>query len=393
MYIWQSPQWPQFQLDLAALQPALTQARFAQGRVMGLASNLQMLDLGEIQLQGWANEALATAQIEGEVLQVNSVRASAARRLRLDQAKAQEQDARTEATLDLLQAAMAHSHQPLSHDMLHGWQAALFPNGRSGAQKIRTGAYRDHAEPMQIVTPRQGQPDLVHYQAPDSADVPAHMTRLIHWFNRSLHQTDGLVRAALAHLWLEAIHPFEDGNGRVGRALVEMALAQDLNTDKRLWSLSQQMWLDRAGYYVQLQAATGQSHMDVTPWVQWFVGCVHQAANASWEHMQSALQKTRFWAEVRAQHPQLTPSQAKAINKLYDRFPEGFTQSISTEKYVNLCRVSRATAYRELTALCAIGLLVQSGVGRGTRYKLQDAWSDLQGVPAQSGIELSPTDP
>ena len=196
MTIWQSPKWPQFQLDLTVLQPALAQARYAQGRVMGLASHLHMLDLGELQLQGWATEALATAQIEGEVLQVNSVRASAARRLRLDQAKAQERDARTEATLDLLQAAMAQSQQPLSHDMLHGWQAALFPNGRSGAQKIRTGAYRDHVEPMQIVTPRLGQPDLVHYQAPESADVPAQMTRLIAWFNSSLHQTDGLVRAA-----------------------------------------------------------------------------------------------------------------------------------------------------------------------------------------------------
>jgi tRNA-guanine transglycosylase len=129
--------------------------------------------------------------------------------------------------------------------------------------------------------------------------MQAQMSRLIDWFNSSHNQTDGLVRAALAHVWLEAIHPFEDGNGRVGRALVEMALAQDLKTDKRLWSLSQQMWLDRAGYYAQLQAATGQANMDVTPWVQWFVGCVHKAFDATWEHMQTALRKTRFWAELR----------------------------------------------------------------------------------------------
>jgi Fic family protein len=158
--------------------------------------------------------------------------------------------------------------------------------------------------------------------------VQAQMTRLIDWFNNNQNESDGLVRAALAHLWLEAIHPFEDGNGRVGRALVEMALAQDLKTDKRLWSLSQQMWLDRAGYYAQLQAATGQGNMDVTPWVQWFVGCVG---------------------------------------------PDGFVNGISTEKYVNLCRVSRATAYRELTALCEMGVLVQTGTGRGTRYRLMVA--------------------
>lgn len=370
MYIWQSPQWPEFQVDLVALQPALTAARYAQGRAMGLASHLQLMDLGDLQLQGWADEAIATAQIEGEILQINSVRASAARRLGLQDAKPLARDARTEATLDVLQAAIEQSHQPLTHDTLHGWQAALFPNGRSGIQKIRTGAYRDHAEPMQIVTPRLGKPDRVHYQAPDSADVEAQMTQLIDWFNNSQNETDGLVRAALAHLWLEAIHPFEDGNGRVGRALVEMALAQDLKTDKRLWSLSQQMWLDRVGYYAQLQAATGQASMDVTPWVQWFVGCVHKAADATWDHMQTALRKTRFWAELREHHPQLTPTQTKAINKLYDVGPDGFVNGISTEKYVNLCRVSRATAYRELTALCEMGVLVQTGTGRGTRYKL-----------------------
>ena len=371
MYLWQSTQWPEFQVDLAVLQPVLAAARYAQGRAMGLASHLQLMDLGELQLQGWAEEAIATAQIEGEILQVNSVRASAARRLGLQDAKALERDARTEATLDVLQAAIQQSHQTLTHETLHSWQAALFPTGRSGIQKIRTGAYRDHAEPMQIVTPRLGKPDIVHYQAPDSADVQAQMTRLVDWFNGSLHQTDGLVRAALAHLWLQAIHPFEDGNGRVGRALVEMALAQDLKTDKRLWSLSQQMWLDRSGYYAQLQAATGQASMDVTPWVQWFAGCVHKAADATWENMQAAMRKTRFWEELREQHPQLTPTQTKAINKLYDVGPDGFVNGISTEKYVNLCRVSRATAYRELRALCEMGVLVQTGAGRGTRYKLK----------------------
>lgn len=371
MYLWQSSKWPEFQVDLAALQPALAAARYAQGRAMGLASQLQLMDLGDLQLQGWADEAIATAQIEGEILQVNSVRASAARRLGLADVKATERDARTEATLDVLQAAIAQSQQPLSHDMLHDWHAALFPTGRSGIQKIRTGAYRDHAEPMQIVTPRLGKPDIVHYQAPNSADVSAHMAQLIAWFNASLGQTDGLVRAAIAHLWFEAVHPYEDGNGRVGRALSEMALAQDLKTDQRLWSLSQQMWLDRAGYYAQLQAATGQANMDVTPWVAWFVGCVHKAADATWEHMQAATRKTRFWATLRERHPQLTPTQTKAINKLYDAGPEGFAGGMSTEKYVNLCGVSRATAYRELTALCEMGVLVQTGVGRGTRYRLQ----------------------
>jgi Fic family protein len=226
---------------------------------------------------------------------------------------------------------------------------------------------------MQIVTPRMGKPDLVHYQAPASEDVRRHMDLFIQWFNSSLGKQDGLVRAALAHLWFETIHPFEDGNGRIGRALVEMALAQDLQTEQRLWSLSQQIWHERSAYYEQLQSATSSANMDVTPWVQWFVACIHKAADSSWGQMQSAMRKTRFWAALRELHLSLTPSQSKAINKLYDAGPDGFSGGLSTEKYVNLCGVSRATAYRELTALCEAGLLVQTGSGRGTRYQLHHA--------------------
>ncbi|MSP35611.1 MAG: Fic family protein [Limnohabitans sp.] len=370
MYLWQSPQWPDFKVDLAALQPTLAAARFAQGRTMGLATHLQLADLGALQLQGWSDEALATAQIEGEMLQVNSVRASAARRLGLSDGRKIKRDARAEATLNVLQAALQNSLTPLSRDMLFDWQAALFPTGRSGMQKIRTGAYRNDKEPMQIVTPRMGKPDIVHYQAPDSSDVGQEMNAFIQWFNSSQQKQDGLVRAAVAHLWFETIHPFEDGNGRIGRALVEMALAQDLKTDQRLWSLSHQIWQQRTGYYDQLQAATGSSSMDVTTWVQWFVVCIHKAADSSWEQMQAAMRKTRFWVELREQHPSLTPTQSKAINKLYDAEPEGFSGGMSTEKYVNLCEVSRATAYRELMGLREMGLLVLTGTGRGTRYQL-----------------------
>ena len=342
---------------------------------MGLATHLQLPDLVALQLQGWSDEALATAQIEGEILQLNSVRASAARRLGLADGKKNKRDARAEATLNLLQGALQNSHRALSHQTLFDWQAALFPTGRSGTQKILTGAYRTHSEPMQIVTPRMGKPDLVHYQAPASEDVKRHMGLFIQWFNSSLGKQDGLVRAALAHLWFETIHPFEDGNGRIGRALVEMALAQDLKTEQRLWSLSQQIWHERSAYYEQLQSATSSANMDVTTWVQWFVACIHKAADSSWEQMQSAMRKTRFWADLREFHLSLTPSQSKAINKLYDAGPDGFSGGLSTEKYVNLCGVSRATAYRELTALCEAGLLVQTGSGRGTRYQLHHAES------------------
>ena len=371
MYIWQSSKWPQWKVDLGAVQGALSRARYAQGRAMGMATHIQLMDYGELQLKGWSEEAMATAQIEGEILQLNSVRASAARRLGLTGGKLVERDERTEATMNLLESVMVDSQQTLTHDHFFAWHAALFPTGRSGLQRIKTGAYRDHVEPMQIVTPRLGKPDVVHYQAPDSVDVPAHMDQLIVWFNQSSVGTDGLVRAALAHLWFEAIHPFEDGNGRLGRALVEIALAQDLHTKHRLWSLSQQIWLDRSAYYTELENATGQAQMDVTTWVQWFVGCIEKAAAAAYLSMQTAVKKTNFWSLVREHFPNLNASQSKAINKLYDVGPEGFKAGMSTQKYVHLCSVSRTTAYRELTAMRDMGLLDQVGEGRATGYKLR----------------------
>jgi Fic family protein len=339
--------------------------------MLGLAGGLGMLDLAELQLTGWTQEALATAQIEGEQLQLNSVRASAARRLGLAAGgAAAASEPRTEATLDVLQAAVSRWEHPLTEHDLFDWHAALFPTGRSGVARIATGAWRTHREATQIVTPRIGKPDVVHYEAPPSSDVPAQMRALLEWFNTHsrVPEIDGLVRSAVVHLWFEAIHPFEDGNGRIGRAVAELALAQDMRSDRRLFSLSAQLAADRAGYYAQLQAATGQSSLDITPWVQWFVGRIEAAFDAATGQMQKALAHGRYWAQVNAQHPGLSASQRKALARLLEAGPEGFAGGMSTEKYVNLTGVSRATAYRELTQLTELGLLERTGQGRGTRY-------------------------
>lgn len=381
MYLWQSPHWPELTHDAAAIAADLARARLAQGRLVGLAASLQLVELGELQLSGWVQEAMATAQIEGEILPLHSVRASAARRLGLPDATPTPRDARTEATLDILQAAAAQWQQALTNEQLLAWHAALFPTGYSGITRIATGQYRTHAEPMQIVTARLGKPDVVHYEAPPSGDVPAHMQALLQWFNNSRGQMDGLVRAALLHLRFEAIHPFEDGNGRVGRAMAELALAQDMQTPQRLFSLSNQLWIDRKGYYAQLQAATGQAGTDVTAWVRWFVGRVERASLAALAQIQTALDKNRLWARLGASHPQLSTAQRKALNKIIDAGPQGFVNGISTEKYVNLTGVSRATAWRELTQLAEWGLLVKTGQGRGTRY----VWAWGQGPAATEG--------
>ena len=372
MWIWQTRKWPHFEVDAQALQPALSAARLAQGRMLGAAGNLQLVDLSELQLGEWTQEAIATAQIEGETLQVNSVRASAARRLGLTPAGRVPRDARTEATLDIVEAAIARWNEPLAEERLLDWHAALFPNGRSGITRIVTGGYRVHEDPMQIVTPRIGKPDTVHYEAPPSRDVPTQMKTLLEWFEegRGHPSTDGIVRSAIAHLWFESIHPFEDGNGRIGRALSDLALAQDLRSNQRLFSMSQQLWLDRAGYYSQLQAASAQESMDVTPWVRWFIGCVEKACLSTLAHIQAAGAKAGFWAQLNTAHPQLTPSQRKVLNKLYDAGPDGFLGGMSTEKYVAIAGVSRATAYRELTEMVVSGLLERTGQGKATRYAL-----------------------
>jgi len=375
MYLWQAPDWPRWRHDAAALQPVLSRVRLAQGRMLGLAGQLDLVALGELQLQGWADEAIATAQIEGEVLQLHSVRASAARRLGLDGARPHARDARTEATLELLQAAAQHGTRPLTADTLHGWHAALFPTGFSGMHRLVVGDWRQHTEPMQIVTPRIGKPDLVHYEAPPSSAVPGLMEELLAWFGQTTPADeppalDGLLRAGIAHLWFETIHPFEDGNGRIGRALAELALAQDLRSAQRLSSLSQQLWADRAGYYAQLQAATSQPDLDVTPWLLWFAGCVERACDAATAHMQAALAQQRWWTEAQTRLPALSASQRKVLARLHSAGPDGFLGGMTTEKYVKLTGVSRATAWRELDELLERQLLVRSGQGRGTRYAL-----------------------
>jgi Fic family protein len=374
MYLWQAPGWPGLTWNPNALTAALAQARLAQGRMLGLAAGLGMADLAELQLSEWTEEAVATARIEGEVLQLNSVRASAARRLGLADADAGGRDVRAEATLDVLQAAMSHWEAPLHEKELFTWHAALFPTGRSGLARIVTGNWRMHEEPMQIVTPRLGKPDVVHYTAPASTDVPAQMRLLLEWFNvhSRAPEIDGLARAAIAHLWFEAIHPFEDGNGRIGRAVAELALAQDMRSGRRIFSLSAQLAHERKGYYAQLQATTGAAKLDVTPWVLWFVQRIHAAFEAATVQMQRALAHNKYWSHVNAAHPGLSASQRKCLARLLEVGPDGFAGGMSTEKYVNLTGVSRATAYRELDHLAQQRLLIRTGQGRGTRYQLAD---------------------
>lgn len=365
-YVWSQPGWPAFTFSQAALTDTLGRARLAQGTVHGLAQAIGLAHHPEILHDIWVGEAMATAGIEGEKLNLDAVRSSVLRKI--GGARGGIAPKNVDGLVDVMDDATRNFSKKLTHARLCNWQAALFPTGRSGLARIEVGAYRSHADPMQIVSGRQGK-EKVHYVAPPSTKVHTEMTRFLAWFHDSAPGgrivIDGVARAAIAHLWFETIHPFEDGNGRIGRALCDLVLAQDSNAPSRLYSLSRQLQENRAQYYDELNAAQCGT-LDATRWVVWFAGQFEAACNKSAAIMQAAVDKAHFWRSA----PEINERQRKAVQRLLDAGPGGFAGGMSAEKYVNLTGASKATATRDLADLAEKGVLDIIGQGRGTRYAL-----------------------
>ena len=364
-YVWQRPDWPSFGVDEAALSSALAKARLAQGHVAGKAQALGLEAVGGAIGEIWVSEALATSAIEGEKLDMEAVRSSVAKRLGLP-APAKARMARSvEGLLDMMEDAVARHDEPLTEKRLFAWQAALFPTGRSALVEIRTGAWRSQDEPMQIVSGPLGR-EKVHYEAPPSRQVAKLMKDFFRWFRASrADATEGLVRASVAHLWFETVHPFEDGNGRVGRAVIDLALAQDSGTKARLYRMSSRLAAHRDEYYAELERAQKGS-MDVTRWVSWFVSQFEAACRESETTIDRSLAKARFWA--RASQLEISERQRKALNTLLDAGSGGFVGGLSAGKYQNLTSTSRQTATRDLADLVEKGLLRVTGQLKGARY-------------------------
>lgn len=368
--IWQQPGWPALRYDSSQVAAAVALALRAQGVVEGKLAAIGFEQRQEIAAETWTQEALSTAAIEGERLDLEVVRSSIARRLGVPDTKATTTPRHVDGLLDVMDDAVSQADKPVTHERLHAWQAALFPTGFSGMSRIRVGGYREHAEPMQIVSGRIGR-ETVHYQAPPSVAVPAEMDAFLSWLNGSSEPT-GLVKAALAHLWFETIHPFEDGNGRVGRAIVDLVLARGAGEPSRVLRISQRLLAQRGDYYEQLERAQHGS-LEVTSWVVWFTEQVHAAFDMAAAVVDLSLAKAMFWNLHRAKD--LSPRQRKAVNAMLDAGPGGFEGGMSTRKYENLTGAARATASRDLIELAALGLLSQVGAGRGTRYFLQiEGW-------------------
>lgn len=349
-----------------AIRPEVARARRAQGSVEGRLAALGFEQRQALAAEAWTQEALATAAIEGERLDLQAVRSSVARRLGVDDAGGPAAAREVDGLLDIMEDAVAQSARPLDHDRLWAWQAALFPTGYSGMTRLRVGAYRRHAEPMQIVSGRLGR-ETVHFQAPPSAQVTAEMDRLLGWLATD-DGIDPLVRAALAHLWFETIHPFEDGNGRVGRNIVDWVLARDSGEASRMIRISQRLLERRRDYHGELERAQ-RGPLDVTAWTAWFVAQVRVACEQAAQVIDQALGKARFWNDRR--DLPLSPRQRKVLNVLLDARPGGFEGGMSTKKYEHLTGASRATSSRDLADLVQLGLLRQEGGGRSTRYHLR----------------------
>ncbi len=363
MYIWQQPDWPEFVWEQERVFKLLMHAHREQGRLQGKMEALGFDLRAETYLRTLTKDVVKSSEIEGERLDNDQVRSSIARRLGMDVAGLVPADRNVEGVVEMTIDATGNHDEPLTEDRLFAWHAALFPTGRSGMRFIRAGYWRnDSGGPMQIVSGPLGR-EKVHYEAPPAVRVPEEMTKYLSWFEQST-DVDPLLKAGLAHLWFVTIHPFDDGNGRIARAIADMALARAENSQQRFYSMSAQIQNERKDYYRILER-TQKSGLDITHWQQSFLGCLARSVEGAQETLGSVLQKSRFWERF-AQEP-LNERQIKVLNRLLD----GFEGKLTTSKWAKLAKCSQDTAHRDILVLLEQGALQKDpGGGRSTSYSL-----------------------
>lgn len=362
-YIWQQEAWPQWSYDLPGLTLLLAQVHQARGHLLGRMHDLGMDLRDQATLRVLTEDVLKTSEIEGEKLNPDSVRSSIARRLGVDIGALAPADRHVEGVVDMVLDATQNHDQPLTAERLFGWHAAMFPTGYSGLTKIRVGNWRDDASgPMQVVSgPIHRQ--KVHYEAPPAARLEAEMSAFLQWFNSNM-QDDPAIKAGLAHLWFVTIHPFEDGNGRIARAVGDMALARAESSAQRYYSLSAQIQRERKDYYDWLEK-TQKGSLDVTNWLAWFLGCLLRAIDGAQESLSNVLTKASFWK--RWAGTPMNDRQIKLLNKLLD----GFDGKLTSSKWAAIGKCSQDTALRDITDLLERGVLKKSDAsGRSTSYEL-----------------------
>lgn len=363
-YLWQAPDWPHWRYDLNILAEPLAQVSHAQGILLGRLADVGLGLRDEANLLALTDDVLKTSAIEGEQLNLASVRSSVARRLGVDIGALAPVDRHVEGVVDMIFDATTHHHKPLTAKRLFAWHAALFPTGYSGLSEIIVGDWRDDAlGPMQVVSgPLHRQ--KVHYEAPPARRLAREVTRLLNWINTAKPAEPALLRAGLGHLWFVTLHPFDDGNGRIARAVGDLLLARADGSPQRFYSLSAQIQRERKAYYDILER-TQKGDMDVTPWLLWFLQMLLAAVNQAHRTLDAVLVKARFWQRI-AGTP-LNVRQVKVLNRLLD----GFEGKLTSSKWAALAKCSSDTALRDLNELVALDLLQRSAAGgRSTSYEL-----------------------
>ena len=376
MYIYQRPEWPRLTWNREQLAELLADVRHRQGRLLGRMEALGFPLRQEAVLQTLTSDVLKTSEIEGEKLDTEQVRSSIARRLGMDIGALHPVDRHVEGIVDMMLDATRRYDQKLTAERLFAWHAALFPTGRSGMTKIQTGAWRDdRTGPMEVVSGPVGK-EHVHFQAPPAAQLDGEMRRFLAWFNGTA-DIDPVLKAGVAHLWFVTIHPFDDGNGRVARAIADMALARSENSPQRFYSMSAQIQHDRVAYYDMLEK-TQKGTVDISPWLEWFLDCLRRAIDGAEQLLGGVLTKAQFWQHM--QGVMLNERQRLVLNRLLD----GFDGHLTTSKYAKLTKCSQDTALRDILYLVDRGILVRNPKGgRSTSYALTNS------MPREDGQSLA----
>ena len=370
-WIWQQPDWPGFTWSAERLAPLLRECVQAQGRLMGMASSVGSSLSAQSELDTLLQNIVTSSAIEGEQLNVGSVRSSLARRLGLELNDGDNISKRSEGLAQLILDATRHFAEPLTLERLLDWHEWLFPEQEIGlaAQSIRVGALRGD-DPMQVVSGRLDRP-TVHFEAPPRLGLERQLNAFLEWFETSRSQfgPDPLLRAGIAHIWFVTLHPFDDGNGRLTRTITDLALAQGEAQAIRFYAMSASILEDRSGYYRALETCQ-KSNTDITVWLEWFLQTLLRSLQQAMARIESVLGKARFWQAHR--ESELSTEQTKVLNRLLDGGERGFEGGISAAQYQAVAKVSKATATRHLAELLDKECLQRlPGGGRSTRYQIK----------------------
>lgn len=363
-FIHQLDNWPIFTWRLDEFVSLLSEARNLQGRILGRMESLGFDLRNEAALETLTLDVLKTTEIEGEYLNPDQVRSSIARRLGMEIAGSVESDRNVDGIVEMMLDATQNCFNSLSAERLFDWHAALFPTGRSGMYKITIADWRtDSTGPMQVVSGAMGK-EKVHFQAPDSSLLESEMTRFLDWYNTS-NEFDLVLKAAVAHLWFVTIHPFDDGNGRITRALADMLLAQSDRSTQRFYSMSAQIRIERKQYYEILEK-TQIGNLDITDWVKWFLSCLINALKSTDTILNRVLFKADFWNK----HAKtvMNERQKKLLNIILD----GFEGKLTSSKWAKIAKCSKYTAIRDIKDLISKDILKKEDAGgRSTNYELK----------------------